>query len=382
MADPNPTTSRSPRYAGIKPGYRVGDDGSVWSCVEGGCKPRLGEVWRALKPHSNPSGHLRVSLGKGDLRYVHVLVLEAFVGPCPEGMECCHWDGDPSNNRLDNLRWDTPKANHADSVRHGTAVFAPGTSSTRGEGNPSSKLTEDQVREIDRLEKENRWGARSICREIGLPDVMRGAVDGIIRGQSWNHVTGRPAYKPASGRAGRPAEITAEQAASVVQMRRDGLTAAEIASAIGFSTGPVYAVLSGRLWGEVTGIAPKSPPPCKTPKHGRLTGPQIVEIVRLARSGVILKDIGVKFETSLVTIRKLLKGEIHADVSGVDPAEPVRMRRGRRKAEDVVPFPETLPISSQPPGEEDGGRNSATSEFRAPLSRPSGGGKPVQRSFF
>lgn len=51
--------------------------------------------------------------------YVHRLVLEAFVGPCPPGMEACHWNGIPGDNRLHNLRWDTPSANNADILRLG-----------------------------------------------------------------------------------------------------------------------------------------------------------------------------------------------------------------------------------------------------------------------
>ena len=51
---------------------------------------------------------------------IHRLVLMAFVGPCPEGMECCHKDGNPENNRLDNLRWGTKSSNTKDSIRHGT----------------------------------------------------------------------------------------------------------------------------------------------------------------------------------------------------------------------------------------------------------------------
>lgn len=52
-------------------------------------------------------------------RSVHRLVLEAFVGPCPEGMEGCHWDDDNDNNHLSNLRWDTHQANEQDKVRNG-----------------------------------------------------------------------------------------------------------------------------------------------------------------------------------------------------------------------------------------------------------------------
>lgn len=47
-------------------------------------------------------------------------MLTAFVGPCPDGMEGCHNDGDPHNNRLDNLRWDTRANNARDAIRHGT----------------------------------------------------------------------------------------------------------------------------------------------------------------------------------------------------------------------------------------------------------------------
>lgn len=53
-------------------------------------------------------------------RYVHHLVLEAFMGLRPQGTEACHWDGDATNNRLANLRWDTSKGNKADSIRLGT----------------------------------------------------------------------------------------------------------------------------------------------------------------------------------------------------------------------------------------------------------------------
>lgn len=58
--------------------------------------------------------------GERKYQYVHILVLTAFYGPCPEGMEGCHHDGDPLNNRLGNLRWDTHVGNVSDSIRHGT----------------------------------------------------------------------------------------------------------------------------------------------------------------------------------------------------------------------------------------------------------------------
>ena len=53
-------------------------------------------------------------------RRVCNLVLESFVSPRPFGLICCHNDGNPLNNNINNLRWDTPKNNSADSMMHGT----------------------------------------------------------------------------------------------------------------------------------------------------------------------------------------------------------------------------------------------------------------------
>lgn len=46
-------------------------------------------------------------------RQVHRLVLEAFRGPCPPNMEALHLDDTPTNNAINNLQWNTKKANGA-----------------------------------------------------------------------------------------------------------------------------------------------------------------------------------------------------------------------------------------------------------------------------
>lgn len=77
---------------------------------------------RILSPGKRKTGHLIVNLRRGGGARtvpVHRLVLEAFVGPRPEGMECCHWDDNPANNHLSNLRWDTPSSNEQDKIRNG-----------------------------------------------------------------------------------------------------------------------------------------------------------------------------------------------------------------------------------------------------------------------
>lgn len=81
-------------------------------------------VGRILKPcqGSKSNKYMVISMSKDGLHrlwLVHRLILETFVGPCPEGMECCHLNGDPQDNRLENLRWDTPTANAKDREFHG-----------------------------------------------------------------------------------------------------------------------------------------------------------------------------------------------------------------------------------------------------------------------
>jgi hypothetical protein len=114
---------------GFEGHYEVSDQGNVRSLDQvvahwrGGTRLRRGKY---LKPGATggSGAYLFVVLmndGKTrSNRCVHRLVLEAFVGPRPEGMQACHNDGDPHNNALSNLRWDTPTANNADKKAHGT----------------------------------------------------------------------------------------------------------------------------------------------------------------------------------------------------------------------------------------------------------------------
>lgn len=105
--------------------YEVSDHGRVRSLarmVEQPEKRSYLRRERILKQTAGRRGYMRVTLfreGVGMARPVHQLVLEAFVGPCPEGMEACHWNDVPDNNHVSNLRWDTPSANMRDKVRNG-----------------------------------------------------------------------------------------------------------------------------------------------------------------------------------------------------------------------------------------------------------------------
>jgi hypothetical protein len=116
--------------------YIVGTDGSVWSRKKG--------PWKQLAVTPDKDGYRIVSCWKAGenpkaLR-VHRLVLEAFIGPCPPGMECRHKDGDNTNNKLNNLCWGTPKENASDRRLHGTHL--------KGDSHPRSRINQETIGRI------------------------------------------------------------------------------------------------------------------------------------------------------------------------------------------------------------------------------------------
>ncbi len=122
---------------GFEESYEVSDHGNVRS-FDRIRRNRFGTALRRsspLRPQELQGGHLRVRLyqdGKQSSRLVHVLVLEAFVGPRPEGLQGLHWDDDPNNNHIDNLRWGTRSDNSLDRVRNGKDHNASKTHCKRG----------------------------------------------------------------------------------------------------------------------------------------------------------------------------------------------------------------------------------------------------------
>lgn len=90
---------------------------------------------RVMSQSRRSDGHLQLTFkvnGKAYTRKLHRIIAEAFIGPCPEGMEVCHNDGDPANNRVDNLRYGTRSENMYDRVSHGDHPFAAKSHCLRG----------------------------------------------------------------------------------------------------------------------------------------------------------------------------------------------------------------------------------------------------------
>jgi len=72
---------------------------------------------RVLRGTTGPAGRRIISLvrdGAVTRMYRYQIIMLTFVGPCPPGLEVCHEDGDPTNDALSNLRYDTHQANQTD----------------------------------------------------------------------------------------------------------------------------------------------------------------------------------------------------------------------------------------------------------------------------
>lgn len=128
---------------------------------------------KTLKPKRNHDGYMRLNVG-GKLRFAHQLVLLAFVGESPDGYQCCHNNGIPDDNRLENLRWDSPKANVSDRKTHGTYQY--------GARNPNAKLSEYQAAYIFLSDKT----PSSLSKELG---VDTSTICNIRAGQRWGRLT-------------------------------------------------------------------------------------------------------------------------------------------------------------------------------------------------
>ena len=91
---------------------------------------------RVLSQTQDRSGHMRVTLyrdGKAHPgKLVHQMVAGAFLGPRPDGFVCRHLNGNPTDNRPENLAWGTYSQNELDSVQHGTHGMASRTHCKNG----------------------------------------------------------------------------------------------------------------------------------------------------------------------------------------------------------------------------------------------------------
>lgn len=174
--------------------YEVSDQGGVrsWRAQT----RKVGANPRAESPHPlvlrnsqrDGRGYQTVSLPDATGRYVtktvHSLVLAAFVGPRPDGLEIAHLNGDPSDNRLANLKYVTHQENESHKVAHGTRAT--------GEDVNGARLLGWQVAEIRYLATQGVTQAKIAA----LFDLHSSHVSNIITGRIWPETLKRDTASP------------------------------------------------------------------------------------------------------------------------------------------------------------------------------------------
>lgn len=165
------------------PDYTITKDGRVWT------KPRRGSgcnlIGKWLEPLKQ-RGYLYFTLWKNNKGYrvgIHRLLLLTYVNPCPKGMECRHLDGNPANNRLDNLKWGTRKENMQDAIKHGTHNCLH--RNRRGENNGRNKMTDVKVKVMRYLRDIAKFSIRDLMWQF---DIGRTTVKDICSGKTWRHL--------------------------------------------------------------------------------------------------------------------------------------------------------------------------------------------------
>lgn len=155
-------------------GYWVSDQGRVWSSKTGRFRAS-GATGRHRQYRAMP---LATGPGETQMRYVHRLVLEAFIGPCPDDHEAAHLNGNPSDNRLANLAWVTRSENQRHKLLHGTQQ--------RGESVVGSVLTKAAV-----VEARSAYLAGEPCSSVAARHGRsRAYMQLVINGRRWAHVPG------------------------------------------------------------------------------------------------------------------------------------------------------------------------------------------------
>ncbi len=174
----------APDYREISwlPGYRLGIDGSIQSCIGKGRTLENPSPWKDLRqsnrnmPKKYPSVRVRVN-GIVKTLKVYWLTATAFHGPCPKGMQCRHLDGNSQNGAASNLKWGTRQENKDDEIRHETRA--------RGDRTGGSKLNDEKVREIRKIYASGGISQNQLAKQYGITQATLGQV---TRRVCWRHV--------------------------------------------------------------------------------------------------------------------------------------------------------------------------------------------------
>ena len=136
---------------------------------------------KILKPFRQKDGYLTITLIKKEgqkTKIVHRLVLETFIGLCPDNHECNHKDGVKGNNALLNLEWTIKSDNEKHAYKNKLKI------PIKGEECNLSKLKEGEVWLIKKLLL-NKIPQTKIAKMF---KVHRNTISFINLSKTWKHI--------------------------------------------------------------------------------------------------------------------------------------------------------------------------------------------------
>jgi len=175
----NSITENWKDIAGYEGLYQVSDFGRV-RCLSKRKNRTIGDNGIRSLNYAN-GNYPRITLSSGKRKFrtflVHRLVVEAFIGNIPNGMDVNHKDCNKKNNYVENLEIVTKQQNSIHAVKNGMLRVV-------GSDNPCAKLKESQIPEIRMMIEQGKTNV-SIGKLFGVSDKL---ISLIKNKRIWNSV--------------------------------------------------------------------------------------------------------------------------------------------------------------------------------------------------
>lgn len=196
---------------------------------------------RVLTAWAGRGGRKMVTLSTGNVRSahsVHRLVALAFLGPCPDGVEVNHIDGDPTNNVVPNLEYVTRAENMAHAAQLGLTAA--------GERHGLTEMTNTRARRIRLLA--TRYDNKTLSTRLGISES---AIGRLVRGETFMGAGGPIQRRTGRGSTHHNAKLTEANVREARSRFAQGETLASIAREFGVTDGAIRGIVRRRTWRHI-----------------------------------------------------------------------------------------------------------------------------------
>lgn len=224
------------RLVRIAPNYLISYSGRAYSV------PRKFVHGGYLAPYADVNGYLHITVyqeGRARKPYVHWLVADAFLGPCPEGMETLHGPNGKLDNRASQLHYGSHQENCDDMVRDGTR--------RTGEDHWNAVLTQELVAELRR----RNAGMESYDTLARTFDLSPGSVASAVGGDAWKDCEVPPVIGKRRGERHQDAKLTDAIVLNCRIRHAQGAPILPMAKMYDVSYPAMFNAVKGKTWRHV-----------------------------------------------------------------------------------------------------------------------------------